>query len=225
MATQAVLDSVSNLWLGVAALGLPIVKAIIVIVIGLVVAWLVSMLIERFVSAIRIESVIKKIGWDVYFERAGVQLSVGRFFGFLFYWFLVIVFTLAAVDILELQSVSLFLRDVLDYIPQIAAAVLIMLASILIANFIKALVKGAVASGQLHGAKFLGTLSWWSIIIVGIYTSLFQLGINVVLLQTIITGVIAMLALAGGIAFGLGGKEYAGYLLNRLREETERRRS
>ncbi len=132
-----------------------------------------------------------------------------------------IVFILAATDILGLFGVSLFLRDILAYIPSIIIAVLIMLASVVLANFSKSVVRASVMSAKLHASKFLGTLVWWTIVVFGFLAALIQLGIAVTILNTLITGLIAMLALAGGIAFGLGGKDYAAYLLEKLRRETE----
>ena len=137
------------------------------------------------------------------------------------YWFLTIVFILAATDILGLFGISLFLRDVLAYIPSIIIAVLIMLAAFVLANFSKSVVKASVMSARLHASKFLGTLAWWTIVVFGFLAALIQLGIAVTILNTLITGLIAMIALAGGIAFGLGGKDYAAYLLEKLRRETE----
>ena len=74
----------------------------------------------------------------------------------------------------------------------------------------------------MHHAKFLGSLAGWTSIVFGFLTALVQLGIAVSIINTIITGVIAMFALAGGIAFGLGGKDYAAHLLGKFREQVEK---
>ena len=144
-----------------------------------------------------------------------------KFVGGLVYWFLIIVFILAVTDILELEGLSLFLKDVVSYIPNIIAAVLIMLATIVVANFSRSLVKASVMSAKLHASNFLSTLAWWAIAIFGLLAALIQLGVAPMLLNTVITGLIAMVAIAGGIAFGMGGKDYAAHLINKLRERTE----
>jgi hypothetical protein len=76
---------------------------------------------------------------------------------------------------------------------------------------------------KLHAASFLGTITWYAVIIFGLVTTLAQLGLNVAILNTLITGIIAMLALAGGLAFGLGGKEYAAHLIEKFREQVEQK--
>ena len=80
---------------------------------------------------------------------------------------------------------------------------------------------GASTGARLHAAHFLGALTWWAVIVFGLLTAFVQLGIATPINNTVITGLIAMVALAGGIAFGLGGKDYAAHLLGRLREQTE----
>jgi hypothetical protein len=221
--TEVTVNSLQGLWGQVLSFLPSLIGALIVIIIGLIVASGLRALIERIVGALKIDSLLKKIGLSPFFERAGLQINSGKFLGLLVYWFLVIVFVLAATDILGLFGVSMFLRDVLSYIPNIIVAVLIMLASVVLANFLKSLVKASVSSAKLRGSKFLGALAWWTIVIFGFLTALIQLGIATTILNTLITGLIAMLALAGGLAFGLGGKDYAAYLLEKLRRETEER--
>jgi len=73
----------------------------------------------------------------------------------------------------------------------------------------------------INAANFLGTLSWWAVIIFGLLAALSQLGIAVTIINTLVTGLVVMVALAGGIAFGLGGKDYASHLIKKFREQVE----
>jgi hypothetical protein len=220
---DVVAGSLQNLWVGVVSFLPTLIAAIVVLIIGLVVAAGLGALVEKIFEAIRLDSLLNKLGLTPYFERAGLRLRGSRFLGQLVNWFLIIAFLLAASDILGLTALSTFLRDVLLYVPNIVAAVLIMLAAVVIANFSRRVVTASVMSAKLHAAHFLGTLTWWAIVIFGLLTALVQLNIAPSIINSLVTGFIAMLALAGGLAFGLGGKEYAAYLINRLRETTERR--
>ena len=99
---------------------------------------------------------------------------------------------------------------------------MLVLAAVVVGNFLRSLVKASVSAARLHASKFLATLTWWVVVIFGVLAALMQLGVAGVLLNTIVTGIIAMVAIAGGIAFGLGGKDYAAHLVQKLRENTER---
>lgn len=177
--------------------------------------------IEQVVRSIKLDALLKKIGVSTYVERGGIKLDSGKFLGKLVYWFFVIVFILAVANILGLEVFSDFLKQVLFYIPNIVVAALIMIATFVVANFLKRVTTASVLSAKLHASNFLGVFVWWVVIIFGLITALMQVGVNVFILQTIITGVVAMLALAGGLSFGLAGKDYASRLIDRLRETTE----
>ncbi|BCX15934.1 MAG: hypothetical protein KatS3mg098_163 [Candidatus Parcubacteria bacterium] len=198
-----------------------LIGALVVLIVGLLVASLLRALFEKIINLLKVDVLLKRLGVDAFLERAGYQLSSGRFVGGLVYWFFVVVVVLAVSDILGLWGLSTFLNDVLNYFPNVIAAVLIMLAALVIANFLRGLVRGSVMGAKLHASRFLGTLTWWAVVIFGFLAALIQLGVAGALIQTIITGFIAMLALAGGIAFGLGGKDYAAHLIQKFREHTE----
>lgn len=221
--TDVIVTSLQNVWGGVIGFLPSLIGALVILIIGLIVAAGLGSLVERVISTIKIDSLLRKLGLGVYFERAGLSINSGKFLGALVYWFLLVVFILAASDILGLWGLSTFLREVVIYIPNIIISVLILLAAVVVANFLSKLVKASVVSAKLHASNFLATITYWVIIIFGILAALVQLGVAGVLLNTIVTGLIAMLAIAGGLAFGLGGKDYAAHLIDRLRQKVEER--
>ncbi len=221
--TDIVVSSLQNLWLGFINFVPNLIGALIVLIVGLVVAAGLGTLVEKIFEAVRLDAFLARLGLAPYFERAGLRLRGARFLGQLVNWFIIVAFFLAASDSLGLFALSDFLKSVLAYIPNIIAAVLIMLASVVLGTFLKKVVTASVLSAKLHAAHFLGTLTWWALVIFGFLTALVQLNIAATIINTLITGFIAMLALAGGLAFGLGGREYAAYLLGKLRNHTEAR--
>jgi hypothetical protein len=129
---------------------------------------------------------------------------------------------LASSEILKFGAFSEFLKSVLAFIPNVIIATLIMLAAMVVANFLRQLVTASVASAKLTHARGLGVLVWWVVVVFGFLTALPQIGVNTAIIQTLVTGLIAMLAIAGGLAFGLGGKETAGRFLSRWSEEMKK---
>ncbi len=219
--TSVVVTSLQNLWNGTISVLANVLGALVVLLIGLIVAGGLGALVERVVNLVKLDKALLSLGLKEYFERAGLQVNSGKFFGKVVYWFLVVVFLLAATDILGFYSLSNFLRDILLYIPNVIVAVLVMLATVIIANLLRKVVGASVRSARLHAANFLSQLTWWAVVVFGFLTALSQLGIAVAIIQSLVTGFVAMLAIAGGLAFGLGGKDYAQHLLNRLKERVE----
>jgi len=219
--TDVLVGSLQNLWFQVATWLPSLIGAMLVFIVGLIVAAGLSSLVERVLAAIRLDNLLRKMGVEEYTRRANMELNSGHFVGQLVYWFMTLAFLLAASDILGFFALSGFLRDVLLYLPNLVIAVLIMLAALVVANLAMHLVRASVMGAKLHAAKFLGSASWWVIMVFGGLAALVQLGIAVSIINTLITGLIAMMALAGGLAFGLGGKDYAAHLLSKLQSELE----
>lgn len=221
--TDVLVSSLQNLWVQVVGWLPSLVGALVVLAIGLIVASGLASLVERVINALKLDSLLRKVGLEEYTRRANMELNSGHFFGRIVYWFLVLAFLLAASDILGFFALSGFLRDVLLYIPNLVIAVLVMVASLVIASILRDLVRASVMGAKLHAAKFLGSATWWVVVVFGGLTALFQLGVATSIINTAITGFIAMLALAGGLAFGLGGKDYAAHLMKKLQDELESR--
>ncbi len=221
--TDVVSSSFQNIWVGFINFIPVLIGALVVLIVGLIVGAGLGTLVEKIFESVRLDSFLMKLGLGTYFDRAGMKLRASKFLGRLVYWFVVVAFLLAASDILGLFALSGFLKDLLTYIPNIIAAVLIMLAAVVLGGFLKRIVTASVLSARLHAAHFLGTLTWWAVVVPGFLAALVQLNIAASVIESVITGFIAMLALAGGLAFGLGGRDYAGYLIGKLRDHTESR--
>jgi hypothetical protein len=221
---QLLMTAFTNVWGLFLSLLFSLLGTLVVLIVGLFVAAGLGKLVEKIFDAIRIDEVFENAGLKPYFERANLRIRVAYFLGRVIYWFVIVAFLLVISDFLQLSAFSAFLRDVLAYIPNVIAAVLIMLAAVVIANFLRGTVRASVMGAKMHSAQFLGTLTWWAIVVFGFFTALLQLRVAETVVNALITGFIAMIALAGGLAFGLGGKDYASHLLNKLREHTETHR-
>jgi len=215
--------SLQNLWQGFVLFLPTFLGALIIFFVGLIIAAGLGKIVEKLIDALKLDRLLEQLGLNKVLERADVRLHSGRFVGVLVQWFFVIVTLLAVSDILNLLAFSDFLKQVLLYVPNIVIAVLIMLAGVVIAAFSSKLVRASVLASRLHAARFLGALTKWSILVFTFLAALSQLGVAGALVNTLIMGFVAMLALAGGLAFGLGGKDVAAAWLEKIKEEISNR--
>ena len=215
--------SLQNLWGGFVVFLSNFLGALIVLIVGLIIAAGLGKIVEKLVDTLRFDRLLEQLGLNKILERADVGLHSGYFIGALVKWFFVIVTLLAVSDILELVAFSDFLTQVLLYVPNIVIAVLIMLAGVVMAAFSAKLVRASVLASRLHSAHFLGALTKWSVLIFAFLAALSQLGVAGALVNTLIMGFVAMLAIAGGLAFGLGGKDVAASWLEKIKDEISRR--
>jgi hypothetical protein len=195
-----------------------LVIAVVIFVIG----WLIGVGLERvvkqIVDALRIDSALKAAGVERVVERAGYNLSSGLFLGILVKWFVIIVFLVAALDVLRLDEVNAFLSNVvLGYLPQVIVAVLILLVAAIIADTAKRVVSGAARAADLQAANLLGSIARYAIWIFAILAALAHLQVATAFVQTLFTGVVIAVSLAVGLAFGLGGQQAAARYLEHLR--------
>jgi len=215
--------SLQNLWQGFILFLPTFLGALIILFVGLVIAAGLGKIIEKLIDALKLDRLLEQLGLNKILERADVRLHSGRFVGVLVQWFFIIITLLAVSDILKLLAFSDFLKQALLYVPNIVVAVLIMLAGVVMATFLAKLVRASVLAARLHAAHFLGALTKWSILIFAFLAALSQLGVAGALVNTLIMGFVAMLAIAGGLAFGLGGRDVAAAWLEKLRSEISNR--
>ncbi|MCL4405114.1 MAG: hypothetical protein M1361_01370 [Patescibacteria group bacterium] len=219
------LNSLQQVWGQFAVFLADLVEAIIVFIILLVVAAVVGWLVEKAIDTVKLDSLLRHAGVEEYLERAGIRLHSGKFLGGLVYWFVVIVALLAVTNIMQVPGFSEFLQQVVDYIPLLIVAIFILLIAVVIANFLRKVVHGSIISAKLHSANLLAGMTWWTIFLVGLVAALQELRVGDVIasyLGYVLQGVVLMVSLAVGLAFGLGGKEYAAHLIERFRNLAEK---
>lgn len=217
--------SFQALWGGVVAFVPKLIVALVVFIIGWVIAVALGKVVIQVIRSLKVDMALRSLGLEDAISRAGMKLDSGVFIGGLVRWFFILVFLLAAVDVLGLTQVTEFLRSVvLAYIPQVIVASLILVAAALLADVAYNVVSGTARAAGLPSAGFLGGVSKWAIWIFAILAALYQLGIAGPFVQTLFTAFVAMVALAGGLAFGLGGKDAAARYLERLRSDISNNR-
>ncbi len=196
------------------------VFALVIFLVGLFVAVTLGRVVAQAIRSLKIDHLLRNLGVEEYVERAGWRLDSGAFVGALVRWFFILVFLLAVFDILDLSAVSVFLSDVvLAYVPQVIAAALVLLVGAVVGDFAGHIVSGTARAAAMPSAGFLGSVARWAIWIFAFVAALLQLGLFQELLLTLVQAFVFMLAGAGALAFGLGGKEHASQFIEKLKRD------
>lgn len=208
-----------DLWAGTVLFVPRLLFAVIIFILGLILAGVLYKIVIRLSKVLHIDELMQKLELDLMFKRAGLKLDIGKSLGWLVKWFIIIFALIAAADILEWDQVTLFLTTIVEYIPNVLIAIIILLVGMILANFVQEIIKTGLEAAKMHSTCFLAGIARWAIIIFSFMAALVQLGIAEALIQVLFTGFVAMIALAGGLAFGLGGREYASRILNQLSKD------
>lgn len=195
------------------------VVAVLVLIIGWAIATFLAKLIKSALVAVRVDDVVDKAGLDQLSVRTGMKLSVSGAIAWLIKWSLLITAFLFAADVLKLDKISDFLTQILGYIPNVIGAAAILLIGSIVSRFLGRLVRHSVQAAGLNSADLLGTVTQWSIMIFAILATLSQLNVAKNFVETLFTGFVVMIAIAGGLAFGLGGKEHASRVLDKIERD------
>lgn len=194
-----------------------VIIAIVIFALGWFSGSLLGKAIEHLVSVLRVDKALHKAGFDTLSEKAGVHISMAKFFGGIVKWLVIVAFTIASAEILGLSQVTQLLRDVLVYIPQVIIAAIVLIISMILGDFVARIVSHSTKATGMKG-EAVAEISKWSIIIVGgVFPALTQLRIASGLVEVLFTGVVFALALALGLAFGLGGRDAAARAIEKMK--------
>ncbi len=208
-----------NLWRGFVLFTPRIIGALIIFLIGWFIAVLVEKVIIEILRKVKFNQVFERGLWKEALEKAEFKIDASGFIGVICKWILVIVFLLAAVEILGLVQFADFLSKVLAYLPNVVVAALIFVVAVIIADIAEKIVRAGVESAKVGYASIAGAIVKWSIWVFAILAILIQLGVGKELLLGLFYGFISLVVIASGIAFGLGGKEVAAGILENLKKK------
>lgn len=210
-------NSLYTVWDGVLAFVPKLIIAIIIFAIGWILAMLIEKIVEGIFRSLKVDAALKSAGMEDVVKRAGYNLNSGVFVGVLVRWFVIVVFLMASFQLLELNAVNAFLGQVVDYLPKVIIAVLILMVAAVVARAMEKVVVASSKAGNIHTHELLGRFTRYAIWIFAIVTALSAVleAIAPQLIQMVVTALAAGAALAIGLAFGLGGKDAAGRAIER----------
>jgi hypothetical protein len=211
--------SFSDIWMGFANFVPNFIAAVIIFLIGLLIAGLLGKVVSQIVRSLKIDSLLKSARVEELLSKGGFRLDSGAFLGGLVNWFVIIVFLVASLEALGLNQVNVFLQRVILYMPAVIAAIIILGAAVLIGEFLHRVVLGTAQAAGIKSAKLLATATRWIIWIFAVLMALFELGIAAPFVQTLFTGVVIALAIGFGLSFGLGGQEAAARFIEKVRHD------
>lgn len=214
---QVLQYSFQALWVEVVSFLPQLIIALLILIVGWITAGVLKHVTESIFKTLKVNNLLNAAGADTLADRAGYKLNAGAFVGTLVKWFVIIVFFVAALDVLNLDQVTFFLRDVvLGYLPQVIVAVLILFGAMIVANVAHtSVVAGARAAG-FASADLLGNFARYAIIVFAVLAALSQLRIAPELVQMLFGGFVLAASLALGLAFGLGGRDAAAKYIDKM---------
>ena len=212
--------SLNNIWMGIANFLPNFLAAIVIVIVGWIIGAILFRLVENLIKFSKLDGALKASGFDKIVEKFGLTLDTGYFLGKLVEWFFILVFLVAALDVLGLKQATLFLGDVVQsFLPQVIIAVVIILMAAVVAEAMQKIVVGAAKAAGIKSVNFAANFTKWAIWIFAILAAVMQLGIAVSFINTLFTGIVIAISLALGLSFGLGGQDAAAKYIEKVKGE------
>lgn len=186
-----------------------LIGALIILVIGYIIAKIIQKVITKLLTKVGFDDVMNRAGVGGFISRMGTGGTASSLLGLVVFWFIFVIFFTMFADALGVSAISGFLNKMISYIPSVFAAIVILFLAALLANFLANVVRGATGSDALASA------ARYVIIIYAVFVALSELGVAASLTGPTFLILLGGVALAGGIAFGWGGRGIAEDLLQR----------
>lgn len=215
---EAVMGSTTETFTKMADFWPNILGALLVILIGLFIGWIVEKAIVKSANKIKLTTLSNKIGLDALLKKAKIKSHISVLIGRFLKGYIIFMFIMAAANILALYQIAEFLETIIAYIPNVLIALVILLIGIRFGNTTSAIIETTLKVANSSTAKLVASIAKYAMIFFAVMAALTQLEIANDIVMTMFIGFISMIALGGGLAFGLGGKDLVRELLEDLRK-------
>lgn len=215
--TSNIATAISDKYDHFAELAPYILGAIALFLFGWILAELSARGILKVSKKIKLDWIAEKLGLQHFLKRAQSKLSPSQVIAHGVKGYLIFLFFIEATKIAKLIQIADFLGKIMGYIPEVIIAVFIMLVGVRIGHTIESIISTSLSFAKSNTSEALGMAAKYTIIIFAVLAALSELQIAEILIQTLFIGFVAMLTIAGGLAFGLGGKDVVKELLESIK--------
>ncbi len=211
--TQAVLTSATAALAMFLAAIPKIIGFLVILIIGWLIASALAGIVANVLRSVRFNDLAQRSGFSGFVQNMGVRTDAAGFVATATKWFVRLIVLTVAFDALGLPAVSQVLQQILLFIPNLVVALMVLVLGGLLANALAGMVRGATGSAGLGNPDLLANIARIAVWGFAIVIAVNQIGIASTLVNTLFMGFVGALALATGLAFGLGGRDTAAEIL------------
>ncbi len=190
-----------------------IIGFLVIIILGWIIAALIAKAVAALLRTVRFNDLAQRSGFASFVDSMGVKTDAAGFLALITKWFVRLIALVAAFDALGLPAVSDVLRQFLLWLPNLVVGLVVLVIGGLAAGALASLVRGAASRAGFGNPDLLATIARVAVWAFAIVVAVNQIGVAAALVNTLLMATVGALALALGLAFGLGGRETAGEIL------------
>jgi hypothetical protein len=197
-------DSLQQLWAFIPGL----LGAAVLLVLGYLMARLAQRTVARLMRRLRVNKIVRSGGVLPGLEHGTSQVNPARLVSMLAFWVVMFAAMLIAADALGVDSLAQSFSQMVSYIPGVIAAIVVVIVSIVLGDFVEGLIMASV--GSLSGGALLARVGKAGVVLLGVFMALQELGVGAEVVTTAFAMIFGAIALAIALSFGLGNRDLAG---------------
>ena len=217
---QESVSSVAGSALGSTFSYLPnLVGGVLAFVLGIVLGNWSQKALVKSLELVKFENLTKDTKLKDFLKKAEINQKVETILGNIVKWVIMLIFFVAATNILGLTTVASLLGGILAYIPNVVSAVIVLAIGVLLGGVVERVVKGALASVDLKTSRLMGKVASYTVVTIATLAAFSELKIAEGFINILFIGFVAMLTLGFGLAIGLGAKDTVAKMLSEWHSE------
>ena len=193
-----------------------IAGAIVILIVGWLIAKLVEAVIIRVLKAIRLDTASDKVGVSNILAHGEIRLSLSELIGAIIYWIVILVVIATALGTLNLTVAADLISRLVDYIPNILGAIFILIVGAFVADFVATIVRTTAGNAGIKKAGLLAKMTKTVLVIFAVIIAIEQLKIASTLIVLAVNVILISIGIGIALAFGLGCKDIAGKFMQDL---------
>jgi hypothetical protein len=197
-----------------------IVAAILVLIIGSAIAKAIKRVVVKLLETMRLSNLLKNTPVEHFLTNAELGHKLEEVIGSIVYWLSMLIVLHTSVNILGLEPLSAVLAKVVNYLPNVVSAILVLFFGTLLAGVVESLVKGSIKSIDGRSSRILGKVSSYLVVSIAVLAAISELGIASEFIMILFVGFVTMISLGIGLALGLGGQDVVRKMLNTWYDKT-----
>ncbi|PIP20612.1 MAG: hypothetical protein COX40_03745 [Candidatus Omnitrophica bacterium CG23_combo_of_CG06-09_8_20_14_all_40_11] len=195
-----------------------VLLVVVILVIGWIIAKIIKTLVAKLLRTIKLDQLSDRIDLDNVLAKGGISYSLSELIGVICYWLTLLITFVVAINAIGLTVAADLLNRIVLYVPNIIAAIFILILGMFVATLLSNIVKTAANNAGLSQVKLLGKIVEAVILIFVVIMALEQLGVAIKMTEITLAIILGSIGLALALAFGLGCRDLAAKFISDLIE-------
>lgn len=215
-------DVLQEMWDRIVAFAPNIIGAVVIALIGAVVGMILGYVVTRILQAVKIQSLADQSRFTDILRKAKIRSDIAEISGSFVKWLVFLAFLIPAATVLQIEGAREFFEGMMLYVPKVLGVALFVVIAVLLADAIAKLARVSVEAMGLTIGRVIDSLVRWSLYVFIVLTAMFALGVAREFIVILFTGLVASMAIAFGLSFGLGAQTHMNDLVKKVRDDFRR---